>query len=449
MVCNGSMKPFFSKTFDRWGVGTLDYEKCAECGFVACASLLRLADEDWVALNHRFHSTIYDGTDPFNRAGRLAGQARAIDAMLGAGLIDTDEPMLDWGSGIGDLATQLGARGRTLYSYDQYITPQVNRWPQSQPTPRGFALVIAGAVLEHLKDRSELDAIEQLVADRGVFGVHLLIPRDIPKDPDWIYLLPVHCAFHTWESMRRLLQQWGYEATVYCHDALMWFFFKRKEGVESKVERINRSEGAGYLRYVDGFVSASGVQLPLDPSYGAVDRSLRTLYIGIRPEQQDADWLSAALPFCADTRWGDTPQTSATSLPPQSFDAIYSDLVAERLAPKQFIRYLEWTRSLLKPGGVHRFATSDLDLTLQNADSGAWRELPWVKDAGITTRGYYLNAVFRNWGHVYLYDSATLLARLAHSGYRNAIRSVPLQGRCASLYRLDRDMHRLYVEAER
>ncbi|MEB1529628.1 hypothetical protein [Xanthomonas sp. WHRI 7945] len=89
------MKPFFSKTFDRWDVGTLDYEKCAGCGFVACASLLRLSDEDWSALNHRFHSTIYDGSDPFNRAGRLAGQARAIDAMLSVGLIDSNKPMLD------------------------------------------------------------------------------------------------------------------------------------------------------------------------------------------------------------------------------------------------------------------------------------------------------------------------------------------------------------------
>ncbi|MDL5367384.1 hypothetical protein QSH18_17380 [Xanthomonas sp. NCPPB 2654] len=443
------MKPFFSKTFDRWDVGTLDYEKCAGCGFVACASLLRLSDEDWSALNHRFHSTIYDGSDPFNRAGRLAGQARAIDAMLSVGLIDSNKPMLDWGSGVGDLATQLVSRGRTLFSYDQYITPVVNRWPQSQPPRGGFALVTACAVLEHLKDRRELDAIEQLVADRGVLGIHLLIPRAIPKDPSWVYLLPVHCAFHTWESMRLLLQQWSYEATVYCHDALMWFFFKCKDGVESKVEHINRSEGSGYLRYVEGFVSASGVELPLDPDYGAVDRSLRTLYVGIRPEQQDADWLSAVLPFCADTAWGDTPQTAPGSLPPQSFDAIYSDLVAERLTPKQFIRYLEWTRGLLKPGGVHRFATSDLDLTLQSAHSGAWRELPWVKEAGITTRGYFLNTVFRSWGHVYLYDDATLLARLARSGYRHAARSTALRGRCASLYRLDRDTHRLYVEAER
>ncbi|MHA6494566.1 methyltransferase domain-containing protein [Pseudomonas borbori] len=187
MVCNGNMQYFFSKNFDSWGLTSLDYEKCDDCGFAVCATLLRMSDKDWETLNNRFHTEIYQGTeDPYNRAGRLAGQAAAIDIMLEHGLITQGLPLLDWGSGTGDLAAELLERERHMFSYDEYITPLVNRF-SGIPQPESFSLVTAAAVFEHLKDRAELDAIERLVAPQGVLGVHLLIPREIPADPSWIY----------------------------------------------------------------------------------------------------------------------------------------------------------------------------------------------------------------------------------------------------------------------
>lgn len=449
MVCSGGMKYYFSKAFNNWGLTTVDYEKCVDCGFTVCASLLRMTQSEWVDLNQTFHSSLYKGSgDRFGREGRLDGQARVIDIFLKHGVISEHKSMLDWGSGVGgDLASRMMARGRFMYSYDRYMTPLVNRI--EAPEKRSFSLVTAGAVFEHLKSRSEVDAIESLVMPEGVLGVHLLIPPQILPDPDWVYLLPVHCAFHTWESMRRLMVQWEYEASVYCHEALMWFFFKSKNGLKEKVDEINSESGGSYLWYSDGFVSATGIELPLDSTYGVLDKKGKYLYVGLSGGKVQAGWVSKVIDFSS----ADAALASLNSLKSfdgaESFDYIYSDSVAERMMPSQFDDYLALCRSLLKQGGIHRIVTFDNERALDSIRTGAWKEFPWVRKAGLSTPAEYLNAIFRSWGHVYIYDEGALKKRLDGCGYKNVRKASRLRGRAASLYFLDRETHRIYFDAER
>lgn len=451
MVCGAEMRYFFTKVFNSWGLASLDYEKCTDCGFSVCASLLRMPDDEWVALNNWFHTEIYQRPgDPYNRAGRLAGQARVIDLMSQHGLISQDRPMLDWGSGTGDLAAKVQEHGRTLFSYDRYITPVVNRLPGVVPEPGGFSLVIAAAVFEHLKDREELDAIEALVADDGVLGFHILVPREIPADPDWVYLLPVHCAFHNWESIRRLMVQWGYAASAYCTEALMWFFFRSKDGVKEKIEYINRVQGYQLLIYSDGFISSTGVELSLELAHSSPKEEMgECLYVGARARTLDSAWTNTWIDFGNGCRILSASDGVPIALEEGSFDRIYCDSVAERMTPEQFQTYLTHMQRLLKPRGVLRIVTTDISRVLDSASQGTWADFPWVKQAGIATSAEYLNAVFRSWGHTYLYDSETLMRRLFDCGYRDVVRTSIGLGRSAAMNGLDRDTHRIYVEAVR
>ncbi len=445
MVCSAQMEHLFTKTFNSWGLTSLEYDKCVDCGFVACATLLKMPGDDWEDLNLRFHTAINNSdADPYDRAGRLTGQAEVIDLMLDHGLISAAAPMLDWGSGTGDLAGRLRDRGRTLLSYDQYIEPRVNPLPTAKPVPGAYALVTATAVFEHLTHRGQLDAIEALVADGGVLGVHLLIPREVPADPSWVYLLPVHCAFHNWESMRRLMIQWGYEASVYCDQARMWLFFKSREGVREKVQAINAKQKRDYLLYCEGFVSANGVMLRLDLDYSARDDNKRGLYIGVQQCGLPSNWTFLLLDVegeqLIDERWLAATQDC-------QFDYVYSDMVAERMTTEQFSAYLQWVRGLLQPGGIHRLVTTDLRRVLDNAASGAWSGFGWVKKARLNTSAEYLNAVFRSWGHLHLYDEETLLGYFSQAGYQDVARVGMMEGHSADLFVFDREKTRLFVEA--
>ncbi|MHA6494565.1 hypothetical protein ACX0MV_15130 [Pseudomonas borbori] len=249
--------------------------------------------------------------------------------------------------------------------------------------------------------------------------------------------------------MRRLLMQWSYAASVYCHEALMWFFFKSKDGVRQKVERINSAKGPNYLVYSEGFVSSTGVELPLDASYGIVNKTQRCLYIGMQARQLDSNWTVATFDAGDPLHFLDVQSGEVINASSMPFDCIYSDAVAERMTSIQFEQYLKSIIGLLKPGGVHRIATSDIDRILDTVSKGTWVDFPWVKKEGVTTAAEYINAVFRNWGHRYLYDSATLIKRLSECGYRNSARTSMLSGCSASLYCLDQGIHRIYVEAQR
>lgn len=444
MVCDAQMEYLFSKTFNSLGLTSLEYDRCVDCGFVACATLLKMPRDDWEYLNFWFHSAINSSdADPYDRSGRLEGQAEVIDHMLNHGLISRSAPMLDWGSGTGDLADRLRDRGRTLFSYDQYIEPKVNPLPIPQPLPAAYALVTATAVFEHLTHRSQLDAIEALVADDGVLGIHLLIPREVPVDPNWVYLLPVHCAFHNWESMRRLMIQWGYEASVYCDQARMWLFFKSREGVREKVEAINAAQKCDYLLYCEGFVSANGVMLPLDPGSRTGESKKAGLYIGMQQCKLPSNWTFLLLDVEGQQL---IDETWLAIVKGYQFDYVYSDMVAERMSKEQFAAYLQWVRGLLKPGGSHRLVTTDLKRVLDNATSGAWSGFAWVKKAHLNTAAEYLNTVFRSWGHKYLYDEESLIRCFVQADYQDVQITRMMEGCAADLYIFDRDKNRLFIE---
>lgn len=257
MICRSGMHYFFSKTFDTCGLGQVDYWRCEACGFCASKTHLDMSAERWARLNDDFHSvTHYAEDNPYNRNQRYFNQALMLSLMRKQGAIQQDADWLDWGCGVGAVAKLLQRYfDTTLLTYDKYFTPEINALTEAQLKPRAHDLVLNTAVFEHVRNRETLDEIESYVAPTGAFAIHTLVPEKVPQDPNWMYLLPVHCAFHTNRSMQLLMDQWGYRCSVYNEHAKLWVLFKRDAAeVEPVVKALNQAMGWSYLHYKAGFM---------------------------------------------------------------------------------------------------------------------------------------------------------------------------------------------------
>ena len=259
MICGASMSFYFSKPFNQYSLTDVDYWLCPDCGFAASKTHFDLNQAEWEALNVTFHTAHNKREDdPYNRRQRYFNQAQMLYLMRRHGLIHENH-WLDWGSGEGDVSVQLKEHfGIKLENFDQYIHPFINpvRQPELKNKVASCNLVLSTAVFEHVRSRQILDEIESLVAETGCFAIHTLVRGAIPKDPEWMYLLPVHCAFYTNRSMQLLMDAWGYTCSVYNEYAKMWVLFRQESTSEirNSVLHLNQIMGWEYLHYKESFM---------------------------------------------------------------------------------------------------------------------------------------------------------------------------------------------------
>lgn len=180
-------------------------------------------------------------------------QATVIADLFALGLIPKNLPWIDFAAGGGQLSSALRAKSdAVLLNFDRYMqSPPPN--PIGEPAPGNFDLVVTTSVFEHLRTRDELDSVNALVSQSGVMALHTLVREEIPRDPDWFYLLPVHCSFFSNKSMSTLFNQWGYKSSIYNLDSRLWLFFKRPAIDLTPV--IEYANSRGVHRYIlsDGF----------------------------------------------------------------------------------------------------------------------------------------------------------------------------------------------------
>ena len=247
---------YFTKTFNAYNLTDVEYYKCSNCGFCASKTHFDMTNEQWAELNQAFHSVSHCREDnPYNRNQRYFNQALMLFIMSRHDLIERDA-WLDWGCGIGSVALLLKDYfDIRLMTYDKYFTPKINSISEEKLIEGSFNLVVNTAVFEHMRDRNTIDEIESYVGDSGCFAIHTLIPEFVPNDPNWMYLLPVHCAFHTNKSMQILMNDWGYSCSVYNEQSKMWVFFRHDPDlIESRVAKVNHSLGWVYLHFKKGFM---------------------------------------------------------------------------------------------------------------------------------------------------------------------------------------------------
>ena len=146
--------------------------------------------------------------------------------------------------------------GLELLKYDRYMSRDPDYLRDDELVPGGFEFVITTSVFEHLLRREQFDAINALTSGTGVLGIHTLVCETVPVDPEWFYLAPVHCAFHTNRSMQVLFRQWRYTCSVYVVAAQLWLWFRTDPGrIENIVSAANaRQDGAPRYLFKRDFV---------------------------------------------------------------------------------------------------------------------------------------------------------------------------------------------------
>lgn len=257
-ICGGPTSHAFSKTFNQFSLGEVDYWRCGDCGFVFSRTHVEMSPEAWNELNRLCHET-YQGQDdnaldPRWKA-RVAAQALALSELAGAGLLPPDGRWVDYGCGDGGLSDLCASdHGLTLLKHDEYMAAGDDYLPAEAMVPGAFDFVISTSVFEHLRRRAEWDAVEALVAPAGALGVHTLVAEHVPDDPAWFYLQPPHCAFFSNEAMRRLFADWGYRCSIYNVAASLWIWFRSDPAlVEDKVAALNRTASSPFL-FREGFL---------------------------------------------------------------------------------------------------------------------------------------------------------------------------------------------------
>jgi hypothetical protein len=228
-ICDALTGHYFSKRFDRFGLDTVDYQRCPQCGTVFAKTLLEMPESQWRAVCEQYHGS-YRGSDENpddpNWRLRLEQQAEVLLKLAERGVVSRQAPWLDHGCGEGELASILDARIGDIACYDRYW-PGRDYLQESALIPGHFCVVISTSTLEHLHSRTGLNELAGLVTEDGCLVLHTLVRGEIPRDPDWFYLLPVHTIFYTNRSMIRLFEQWGFRSSLYVVEARLWVWFRK------------------------------------------------------------------------------------------------------------------------------------------------------------------------------------------------------------------------------
>jgi Methyltransferase domain len=262
IICGATSSYFFSKQYQEApydafmrDIGPVGYYKCVNCGFVLSKTHGELSREAWSKLNEQFHHHLENETTPINQPP-YAEQAMMV-AVLGCnGVIDTAS-MLDYAAGYGTLSRMLEKFFTIdLPIFDPYVKADGSARYVDKSKLGKYKTVINSAMFEHVLQRSDLDCVNNLVADDGVLIIHTVVCENIPKDPNWFYLQPpVHTAFHTNKSMNILMSQWGYKSSIYCPQSKCWILFRDEiENVEKRISEINRELQNTWFIPKEGFV---------------------------------------------------------------------------------------------------------------------------------------------------------------------------------------------------
>ncbi|RDU58578.1 hypothetical protein CQA42_01980 [Helicobacter sp. MIT 99-5507] len=178
--------------------------------------------------------------------------------LLGGG--SSKNSILDYAGGIGTLARiLLQFYNINILVYENYMQEFKNdgivKYVNKLST---YDIVINSAMFEHITKREHLEHINSLVKDDGVLIIHTLVRENIPKNPNWFYILPVHCSFHTNKSMQILMNDWGYSHSLYSPISKCWVLFKKANKNIPKLKEYTQSINSllqqNYLFYKEGFM---------------------------------------------------------------------------------------------------------------------------------------------------------------------------------------------------
>lgn len=200
--------------------------------------------------------------------------------------------------------------------------------------------------------------------------------------------------------------------------------------------------------------AAFGLRLFFQPRRGSQVRRyltrnpVRRLRLG-SGRHLDEGWLSADLvPLSFGVIYLDA--TKPFPFPDSSFDFILCEHMIEHVSLGDARALLSECRRVLRPGGVLRLITPDLDRLLQITAAPTQDEATrfYVSSMNSTATDipaedqanpvYMLNRLMHDWGHKFLYNEATMTTLLRHAGFSNVVRCKPFDSAHPDLVGMDR-----------
>lgn len=238
-------------------IGTVDYYKCVNCGFVASKTHGELDESRWSELNRQVHHHIENphGEKKGNQPP-YAEQAMMLRLLQKNAVIET-ERIIDYAGGYGTLSGILAKYfAFDLPVFDPFIQTDTSGSYIKESELNRYQTVINSAMFEHVLKREDLDRVNDLVEDDGCLVIHSVICENVPNDPNWFYLrVPVHTAFHTNKSMEVLMNQWQYRSSLYCPPSKCWVLLKKPvEKFETQIAALNRELQTDWFYCKNGFV---------------------------------------------------------------------------------------------------------------------------------------------------------------------------------------------------
>ncbi len=256
-ICGGEMTRYFIKNW-VWGGKQLtgDFVRCSNCGMVINKTMYDMPVHEWTKLNEELHSG-YQGTDEMKDdprwLDRINAQVEVILQLYQLDVFPVTGKCIDYGCGDGKLADCVNRKQQLILKYDKYMGRGKEGYISESEVKAGeFEVVICCSVLEHLIGKIEVDKVFNLISGKGVLCLHTLVCEEIPQDPDWFYLLTVHCTLWTNKAMGILYQNNEFVGCAYNLEAQMWFMFRNKEQFQ-KLKNV-KQELKGTWFFSDIFV---------------------------------------------------------------------------------------------------------------------------------------------------------------------------------------------------
>ncbi len=137
-----------------------------------------------------------------------------------------------------------------------------------------------------------------------------------------------------------------------------------------------------------------------------------------------------------------------------TFEGIYTEHCLEHITFTECEKVLEEFYRVLTPKAIVRIIVPDAELYLdlyERSKRGEDVKFPYISNDKNFTPMMAVNKIFRDYGHLFLYDSMTLTMLLKKVGFVNIKQESYMQGKCNTLL-IDtesRKIESLYIEAEK
>lgn len=261
IICNGETKLFLSKQYSKPYDKLLtkaNFCKCENCGFTFSDTIFKMSDKNWYKLNIDFHTLLEDSfTEKDINQPPYLQQAIMLE-VLSKNKIINGEDMLDYAGGLGTLSKMFQKYFNVgIPIFDPYMKNMNAKLKYIEKDKlKPVSVLINSALFEHVRNREDLEHINNCIKSDGVLILHTVVCENIPNNSDWFYLTPpVHSALHTNKSMNILMEQWGYVSSIYCPSSKCWVLFKKEpHNLNFIVDSLNEELQTNYLHYKKGFM---------------------------------------------------------------------------------------------------------------------------------------------------------------------------------------------------